>query len=63
MAIGGLKEKTIAARRAKIKTLIFPEQNRSDFEELPDHIKKGITPFFVSRVEDVLEICFGRKTR
>ena len=60
MAIGGLKEKAIAARRAKIKTLIFPENNRSDFDELPDHIKKGITPHFISRFEDVLDICFKK---
>src|SRR5512135_3652706 len=36
LPIGGVKEKTIAARRSGIKNLIFPEANRKDFEELPD---------------------------
>lgn len=58
MAIGGLKEKTIAARRAKIRTLIFPDDNRRDFEDLPAHIRKGITAHFVKRFEDVITICF-----
>ena len=58
MPIGGLKEKTLAAKRAKIKKLIFPERNRSDYEELPDHIKKGITPHFVSQFKDVLPLIF-----
>jgi len=42
LAIGGLKEKTIAARRHKIKDVIIPEANRRDLEEIPDHVKKGI---------------------
>ena len=58
MPIGGLKEKTLAAKRAKIKKLIFPERNRSDYEELPDHIKKGIMPHFVSQFKDVLPLIF-----
>jgi ATP-dependent Lon protease len=58
MPIGGLKEKTIAAKRANVKNLIFPEKNRKDFEELPEHIKKGITPHFVESFEDVVKICF-----
>jgi hydrogenase small subunit len=52
MPIGGVKEKTIAAKRASVKNLIFPEKNRKDFEELPDHIKKGIIPHFVESFDD-----------
>ena len=58
MAIGGLKEKTIAARRAGIKTIIFPADNRKDFDELPDHIRKGITPHFVAHYTEVARLCF-----
>jgi ATP-dependent Lon protease len=58
MPIGGVKEKTLAAKRAKIKTLIFPSQNRKDFEELPEHIRKGLKVHYVSRFEDVLKRCF-----
>ncbi len=61
MPIGGLKEKTIAARRAKVKHLIFPADNQKDFDELPEHIKKGLTPHFVRTFDDVVEICFGKK--
>jgi len=58
MPIGGVKEKTIAAKRAKIKDIIFPAANRKDFEELPDHIRKGLTPHFVRAFEDVIKIAF-----
>jgi len=58
MPIGGVKEKTIAAKRAKIKDIIFPAANRKDFEELPDHIRKGLTPHFVRTFEDVIKIAF-----
>jgi len=59
MPIGGVKEKTIAARRAKVKTIIFPEQNRADFEDLPAHIRKGLQPRFARAFQDVIEVCFG----
>ncbi len=58
MPIGGVKEKTIAAKRAGVRTLLFPEQNRRDYEELPEHIRKGLHAHFVSAFEEVLEICF-----
>jgi ATP-dependent Lon protease len=60
MPIGGLKEKTIAARRSGIKTLIFPEENRKDYELLPEHIRKGLTPHFVRQFTEVVAICFGK---
>lgn len=58
MPIGGVKEKTIGARRNKVKELIFPYENKKDFEELPAHIKAGIKVHFVRTFEDVLAICF-----
>lgn len=61
MPIGGLKEKTIAAKRAKVVNLVFPEGNRKDFDELPAHIKKGLKPRFVSHFRDVVKICFPGK--
>jgi ATP-dependent Lon protease len=42
LPIGGVKEKTLAAKRAKVKTIIFPLENKKDYDELPDHITKGI---------------------
>jgi ATP-dependent Lon protease len=58
MPIGGVKEKTIAARRAKVENLVFPAANRPDFEELPAHIRKGIHPHFVRTFSEVAELCF-----
>ncbi|MDP6629792.1 MAG: endopeptidase La [Kiritimatiellia bacterium] len=58
MPIGGVKEKTIAAKRAGINNLVFPEANRKDFEELPDHVRKGLKPNYVSTFPEVVEICF-----
>jgi ATP-dependent Lon protease len=58
MPIGGVKEKTIAAKRAKVTNLIFPSGNKKDFDELPGHIKKGLKPVFVSSFRDALRACF-----
>lgn len=58
MPIGGVKEKMIASKRAKVQEVILPKDNQEDFEMLPDHIKAGITPYFVSTFEEVKRICF-----
>ncbi|KAJ2547389.1 ATP-dependent Lon protease pim1 [Coemansia sp. RSA 1694] len=42
LKIGGLKEKTIAARRAGVKRILFPKANLADWEELPANVKEGI---------------------
>jgi ATP-dependent Lon protease len=58
LPIGGLKEKTIAARRVGLKTLIFPEGNRKDFEEIPDYLKEGLQVHFARDYEDVFKVAF-----
>jgi ATP-dependent Lon protease len=58
MPIGGVKEKVIAARRVDVKTLILPEENRSDYEDLDEQIVKGITAHFVGTFDEVRKICF-----
>jgi ATP-dependent Lon protease len=58
LPIGGLKEKTIAAKRAKVVDLIFPKENEKDYEELPAHIRKGLRPHFVQTFQDVVDLCF-----
>ncbi|MEC7219763.1 MAG: endopeptidase La [SAR324 cluster bacterium] len=58
LPIGGVKEKTIAARRAKISELVFPADNQEDFEDLDDSVRAGITAHFVKKLEDVLAIGF-----
>lgn len=61
LPIGGVKEKTIAARRVGIKHLIFPIDNQKDFEELPDYIREGIQPHFADYFDDVLEVAFAKE--
>jgi ATP-dependent Lon protease len=56
--VGGIREKLIAARRAGIKEIILPEDNRSDFEEVPEHVRKGLKVHFASRYDDVLPLLF-----
>ena len=60
LAIGGLKEKTIAARRHKVKDVIIPEANLRDLEEIPDHVKKGITFHPMKELEDVITLAIPR---
>ncbi len=59
LPIGGVKEKTIAVRRAGLKKVIFPEGNRKNFEELPDYLKEGLEVYFASDYKDVYRVAFG----
>jgi ATP-dependent Lon protease len=61
LPIGGVKEKTIAARRAGLKTLIFPEGNRKDFAELPDYLQEGLEVHFSKEYKDVYRVAFGEQ--
>jgi ATP-dependent Lon protease len=60
MPIGGLKEKAIAAKRAGLANLVFPAENKKDFDELPAHIRKGLKPRFVATFPEVIQICFTK---
>jgi ATP-dependent Lon protease len=56
--IGGVREKLIAARRAGIKEILLPEDNRGEYEEVPEHVRKGLSIHFVKRFEDVAALLF-----
>ncbi len=58
LPIGGLREKTVAAKRNKIKTILIPQANLRDLEEIPEHVKKGIKFIPVSHVQQVLDFVF-----
>ncbi|KHJ34244.1 putative atp-dependent protease la protein [Erysiphe necator] len=58
LRIGGLREKTVAARRAGSKMIIFPNDNMSDWIELPDNIKEGIEGHPVKWYSDVFDLVF-----
>jgi ATP-dependent Lon protease len=55
LAIGGFKEKVLAAHRAGLKTVIVPEENRRDMVEIPRKARRDLEFLFVRRVEEVLE--------
>jgi ATP-dependent Lon protease len=56
LAIGGLKEKLLAAHRGGIKTVIIPKDNERDLEEIPDNVKKDLAIHPVKWIDDVLDI-------
>lgn len=58
LPIGGLREKTVAAKRNKIKTIIIPKANEKDLDEIPEIVKKGIKFIPVTDVMEVLEAAF-----
>ena len=55
LPIGGVKEKLLAARRAKIKTVILPEPNRRDLEDLPQEVRDDLRFVFVEHVRQVFD--------
>lgn len=61
LAVGGIREKVIAARRQHIHTLVLPDENRRDYDELPDYIKEGMTVHFATHYDDVYKVAFPKK--
>ncbi|XP_058770417.1 lon protease homolog 1, mitochondrial-like [Vicia villosa] len=59
LPIGGVKEKTIAARRSDVKTIIFPSANRRDFDELAPNVKEGLDVHFVDDYLQIFDLAFG----
>ncbi len=55
LPIGGLKEKVLAAFRAGIETVVLPEENEKDLEEIPDEVRTALTFVLVSSMDEVLE--------
>jgi ATP-dependent Lon protease len=60
-AIGGLKEKLLAALRGGITTVLIPEENEKDLPEIPDNVKAGLTIIPVTHVQDVLKHALVRQ--
>ena len=58
LPIGGLREKTVAAKRNKIKTIIIPKANERDLEEIPAYVKEGLKFIPVTNVLEVIEAAF-----
>lgn len=58
LPVGGIREKVIAAKRIGIKEVILPEDNRKDYNELPDYLKQDLNVHFVKIFEDVARLTF-----
>lgn len=59
LPVGGIKEKIMAARRAGIKCVILPNQNKRDYDEMPEYLKDGLEVFFAEDYETVYEVAFS----
>lgn len=58
LPVGGIKEKTIAAKRSGVKCIILPEENKKDFNDLPAFITEGLEVHFVSHIDQIYKISF-----
>ena len=56
LPIGGLKEKSISAHRAGIKTIVIPRDNEKDLDEVPDIVKDNLKIIFADKIDDVLQV-------
>jgi len=63
LPVGGIREKVIAAKRIGIKELILPDDNRKDYNELPDYLKTEMTVHFAKQFEDVARLTFNIRAK
>ena len=61
LPVGGIKEKCIAAHRNGIKNVILPEKNKKDIDDIPADVQKQLRFYFVSRVQEALELALEKK--
>ena len=61
LPIGGLKEKTLAAKRMGIRKVIVPERNRKDLEDIPRYVKRDVEFVFVEKVDVVFRVALKKK--
>ncbi|KAK8564778.1 hypothetical protein V6N13_019933 [Hibiscus sabdariffa] len=62
LPIGGVKEKTIAARRSEVKTIIFPSANKRDYDELAPNVREGLDVHFVDDYTQIFNLAFNSYT-
>ena len=63
LPIGGLKEKLLAAKRAGIKTVVLPDRNRKDIDDVPKHVRRGLHLVYAQTMDDVLRAALKRPDR
>lgn len=60
LEVGGFKEKVLAAHRAGVKTIVAPEHNRKDLEDIPEYVKADLEFAFVKHMDEVLKVALTR---
>ncbi len=63
LPIGGLKEKTLAAKRAGIRQVIVPKRNEKDLPDIPEEVRNTLKFHFVENIDQVLEVALGASSR
>jgi ATP-dependent Lon protease len=58
LPIGGVKEKTLAAKRSKVEVICFPVGNERDWRELDEKLREGLEPVFAEHYVDLLPVLF-----
>jgi ATP-dependent Lon protease len=61
LPIGGLKEKALAAQRSGMHTIVAPQLNEADIDEIPEHLRKSLHFVFVATIDEVLEAALNRR--
>ncbi len=59
LPVGGIKEKTVAAHRAGIRTVLLPARNRKDLEDIPESVKRELEFVWLERVDDAVADAIG----
>ncbi|GMI94316.1 lon protease 1 [Hibiscus trionum] len=62
LPIGGVKEKTIAARRSEVKTIVFPSANKRDYDELAPNVREGLDVHFVDDYSQIFNLALDNNT-
>jgi ATP-dependent Lon protease len=55
MPVGGIKEKVLAAHRARLKTVLLPARNEADLEDIPDEVKNEMEFIFVDTIDEIMK--------
>ena len=61
LPVGGVREKVIAAKRSRIHDVILPRNNEKDFTEIPERVRKGMTPHFVETFQQVYDLVLSER--
>jgi ATP-dependent Lon protease len=61
LPVGGIKEKVLAASRSRLKEVVLPEENRKDWNEVPEEVRSKMKVQFVRRISDLLRAVLAKK--